>query len=277
MDYSLQTLVQKALAEDHSESDWTAQATIAAHQQTEAEIIAKADGVLSGIAVASIVFDTFQNIQYQWHMDSATQISGQQCICSLQGSLRDILAAERTALNFLQHLSGIATTTHQFVQLISTTSCQIVDTRKTTPGLRQLEKQAVLDGGGHNHRMDLASGMLIKENHIAGAGSIQQAILACQQYKPDTWVEVECENLEQVRLAIPCQPDIILLDNMSVVQVQLARALVPEYITLEASGNINQHTALDYAQTGVDRLAVGFITHSAPALDLSMRVTPCSA
>jgi len=273
--YNMHALIQQALSEDQVHSDWTAQATIAVQQQAQAKIIAKEAGVLSGIQVASAVFDQFKQIHVVWHVNVAQPVQEQQCICSLKGNLRELLAAERTALNFLQHLSGIATATRLFVQAVSSTSCQIVDTRKTTPSLRQLEKQAVLDGGGLNHRLDLASGMLIKENHIAGAGSIQQAILACQRFQPDIWVEVECETLAQVQQAIPCKPDIILLDNMSIAQVREARNIVPPTIILEASGNINLDTALAYAQTGVNRLAVGWITHSAPSLDLSMRVEPC--
>jgi len=274
MSPSFATLVQQALHEDQVTSDWTAQATISAEQQACATITAKETGILSGLPVASHVFDQFKHIHYTWHAHDTDTVHAGQCIATLRGHLRELLAAERTALNFLQHLSGIASATHRFVQAIASTSCRIVDTRKTTPTLRHLEKQAVCDGGGINHRLDLASGMLIKENHIMGAGSIQHAITACQQFKSDVWVEVECETLAQVQDAIPCHPDIILLDNMTLDQVRLARNIVPNTIILEASGNITLDSALAYAQTGVDRLAVGFITHSAPSLDLSMRVNP---
>ncbi|MDQ6962381.1 MAG: carboxylating nicotinate-nucleotide diphosphorylase [Mariprofundaceae bacterium] len=272
MTFSFHSLVQQALIEDQIESDVTAKATIAKHQQAKATIVAKEAGVISAVDVASAVFDRFQNIQYTWHVAAAESVVAGQCLCTLTGSLRELLAAERTALNFLQHLSGIASVTQTLVALVSTTSCQIVDTRKTTPSLRHLEKQAVLDGGGYNHRIDLASGMLIKENHIMGAGSVQKAITACQNYHAEVWVEVECETLAQVEEAVPCNPDMILLDNMAVDQVRVARKLVSQDIILEVSGNISHATALAYAQTGVDRLAVGFITHSAPSLDLSMRV-----
>jgi nicotinate-nucleotide pyrophosphorylase (carboxylating) len=182
------------------------------------------------------------------------------------------LAAERTALNFMQHLSGIATNTAAFVHCIKGTECSIADTRKTTPGLRYLEKQAVLHGGGVNHRMDLASGMLIKENHIEASGSVSDAINACFNHNQDVWVEVECETLAQVEEAVLLCPDMILLDNMSPAQVAKARKLVPASILLEASGNIDLDNAHDYAKTGVNRIAIGAITHSAPSLDLSMRV-----
>jgi len=173
-------------------------------------------------------------------------------------------------------LSGIATATYAYVEAVKDLSCHIVDTRKTTPGMRDLEKQAVRHGGGENHRMDLQSGMLIKENHIKASGSITDAVHACYalqtQLQSEAWIEVECETMDEVREAIAVCPDIILLDNMSLNEVREARALVPTSILLEASGNITLANARDYAKTGVNRIAIGAVTHSAPALDLSMRV-----
>jgi len=272
-EFALQVLIDSALAEDMAFQDLTAQATIAEKQQGKATIIAKADGVLSGCEVASAVFRSLdESIQQAWLQVDEDVVQAGMVICELSGSMRSLLSAERTALNFLQHLSGIATATHAFSALLQDTHCAVVDTRKTTPGLRLLEKQAVEHGGGTNHRMDLASGMLIKENHIQAAGSITDAVAACQMHAPDTWIEVECETLDEVREAVEVCPDIILLDNMSIAMVNAARLLVPESIVLEASGNITLENALDYAQTGVNRIAVGAITHSTSALDLSMRV-----
>ncbi len=271
----IQTLIDLALTEDAAYEDHTALATVLELQRGTARIIAKADGVLSGCTIAQQVFKTLDNnIQQQWHKHDADRVKTGDVVVELTGNLRHLLAAERTALNFIQHLSGIATATQAFVAAVQDTNCAIADTRKTTPGLRLLEKQAVIHGGGINHRMDLASGMLIKENHIEASGSISEAINACFKHNEDVWVEIECENLAQVKEAIALCPDIILLDNMTPSQVSEARSIVPNSILLEASGNIGLHNALDYAQTGINRIAIGAITHSAPALDLSMLIQP---
>jgi len=272
-DLTLQTRIDSALAEDMAFQDLTAQATIEKMQSGKATIVAKADGVLSGCAVAKQVFYSMdESICQTWLHQDQDKVQAGTVICQLSGNMRMLLSAERTALNFMQHLSGIATATQHFVEALQHTTCAIVDTRKTTPGLRDLEKQAVVDGGGKNHRMDLASGMLIKENHIQAAGSITDAVAACQALSPNTWIEVECETLDEVKEAVAVCPDIILLDNMDIDMVNQARALVPSSIVLEASSNITLDNALDYAQTGINRIAVGAITHSAPSLDLSMRV-----
>jgi len=274
-------LIAAALEEDAANADMTAQATIAANQQGCATITAKADGVLSGIGVAERVFSAVDaRIEQAWKCGDGDSVrhGGVLAVCS--GPLRALLSAERTALNFLQHLSGIATATQAFVAAVQGTDCSIVDTRKTTPGLRHLEKQAVRHGGGVNHRMDLREGMLIKENHIAAAGSIAAAVQACRTLQQadsgsgnaPLWLEVECETLDEVGEAVAAVPDIILLDNMQPEQVRTARALVPSSITLEASGNITLLNARAYAETGVDRIAIGAITHSTAALDVSMRV-----
>jgi len=266
-------LIRTALAEDAAFNDLTAMATIPEGQRGTAAIHAKAAGILSGIAVATEVFRKMDDaIAVQWHKHDSEPVHSGDRICELAGPLRSLLAAERTALNFLQHLSGIATATHAYVQAVAGSDCAIFDTRKTTPGLRMLEKQAVMHGGGHNHRMDLAGGLLIKENHIAACGSLHQAVLACRNIANAPWVEVECETLEQVREAVEAKPDIILLDNMTPEMVRQARTLIPRSIVIEASGGITLANARAYAEAGADRLAIGAITHSAPALDLSMRV-----
>jgi len=269
----LHTLITAALSEDAADNDITGAATIPAGQTGHAVITAKAAGVLSGVKAASMVFEAVDaGIVQQWQRADGNALKAGEPVCELTGDMRALLAAERTALNFLQHLSGIASLTRQFVEAVADTGCAIVDTRKTAPGLRALEKQAVLHGGGVNHRMDLASGMLIKENHIEAAGSITKAVAACRAQAGCAWIEVECENLEEVAEAVVARPDIILLDNMSVEEVGRARALVSGNTILEASGGITLDTARTYAGTGADRLAVGEITHSAPALDLSMRL-----
>jgi len=271
---ALSTLITQALAEDAAFNDLTAMATIGETQQGHAIITAKAAGVLSGCSVASAVFTTMEPaIHQQWRKADGDTVAIGDVVCELQGPLRALLAAERTALNFLQHLSGIATATAAFVATVAGSNCAIVDTRKTTPGLRLLEKAAVVHGGGENHRIDLATGILIKENHIEACGSLTSAIAACRAAAAGIWIECECETLAEVVEAVEAGPDIILLDNMSPEDVSAARALVPASITLEASGNISLANARAYAETGIDRIAIGAITHSAPALDLSMRVS----
>ncbi len=270
-------LIEMALAEDVVLNDLTAIATLPADLQGAAQITAKATGVLSGLLVADAVFTAVDNtITCQWQATDADSVEAGQCIGTLSGCVRSLLAAERTALNFLQHLSGIATATRAYTDALAGTDCQVADTRKTTPGFRLLEKQAVIHGGGVNHRMDLQSGMLIKENHIEACGSISDAIQACkhsnQASNRPVWIEVECETLAEVAEAIAAGPDIILLDNMSSATVKQARAMVPDSILLEASGNITLANARAYAETGVNRIAIGAITHSAPALDLSMLI-----
>ena len=272
--FLLEVLVEATLAEDMAYQDLTAQATIATNQQGSATITAKAQGILSGCDVASLVFKVMDPaIEQAWLKVDGDEVQPGDIICELSGSMRSLLSAERSALNFLQHLSGIASATHKFTKALEGTNCVVVDTRKTTPGLRQLEKKAVLDGGGQNHRLDLASGMLIKENHIEAAGSITDAVAACHVHAPETWIEVECETMEEVVEAVAVCPDIILLDNMSIESVKEARNIVPDSILLEASGNITLENANAYGATGVNRIAVGAITHSTAALDLSMRVS----
>lgn len=267
-------LIALALEEDAAFNDLTALATIAADALGSAQIKAKADGIISGIPIANSVFRHLdETIICHWKASDGDVVHTGDILCELQGSLRSLLAAERTALNFLQHLSGIATATALYVKAIADTDCKIADTRKTTPGLRLLEKQAVVHGGGINHRVNLQAGMLIKENHIEACGSITDAVNACFNTSSQVWVEVECESINEVNEAIQVCPDIILLDNMDPETVLQARAIVPTSILLEASGNISLTNVHAYAVTGIDRIAIGAITHSAPALDLSMRIT----
>jgi len=266
-------LIEAALAEDAARNDRTALACIPPDAEGRARITAKADGVISGARVAARVFAAVDaGIAQDWLARDGQAVRRGETVAELAGNLRALLAAERTALNFLQHLSGIATATRRFVDAVAGAGCRVMDTRKTTPGLRRLEKAAVRHGGGDNHRMDLQSGMLIKENHIAAAGGLARAVAQCRAAAGGLWVEVECETLDEVRDAVRAGPDIILLDNMSLDAMRRAREIVPRDIVLEASGNITLDNARAVADTGVDRIAIGAITHSAPALDLSMRV-----
>ena len=191
-------------------------------------------------------------------------------LLSARGNTRALLLAERSALNFLGHLSGIATLTRRWVDEISEYETQIRDTRKTTPGFRQLDKYAVRMGGGLNHRMTLSESALIKDNHVAAAGGVREAFALVKKLNPKIEVEVEVDTLDQLREIIPLQPDLILLDNMSVAQCIQAVAMVNGRVKLEASGGLSLENAKKYAATGVDFLAVGALTHSAPSLDIGL-------
>jgi nicotinate-nucleotide pyrophosphorylase (carboxylating) len=199
-------------------------------------------------------------------------------VLTIEGPLRGLLTAERTLLNLMTHLSGIATATRAWVDAIAGTGAVVRDTRKTTPGLRQLEKYAVRCGGGSNHRLGLGDAALIKDNHVAAAGGISQAVDAVRATAPAVALEVECDTLEQVRAALAAGCDLILLDNMTVADLRAAVALARAWpgVRLEASGGLRLDTARAVAQTGVDFLAVGALTHSSPALDLALDLRPAA-
>jgi len=265
-----EALIRLALDEDCVDHDITVRAILDQKSQGVARIVAKCDGVLSGSKVAGTVFTTVDPMLVCcWRVADGRRLLSGDVVAEISGCVASILAAERTALNFLQHLSGIASETARFVRAVEGTDCTIYDTRKTVPGLRSLAKRAVVDGGGRNHRADLAGGFLIKENHIAAAGSIATAMARCRSYDDAPWIEVECETLSQVEEASQLSPQLILLDNMSPQQVASAATMVTN-IKLEASGGITRDNARIYADCGVDRIAIGAITHSAPALDLSL-------
>jgi len=273
MDLSLQSLVRKALEEDGAHFDATTIATVPEGATAQACIRARSAGVLSGIEAAELAFSFCDpRIHCAWLRASGERIRSGDRVATITGPLHAILRAERVALNLLQRASGIATLTRRYVEAVAGTGCAIADTRKTTPLWRALEKRAVRDGGGVNHRASLREAILIKENHIAAAGGVRAAIVACRQRFARLWIEVECETLAEVKEAVLAAPDAILLDNMSPQEVRQARGIVPKHILLEASGGITLANARCYAECGVDRLAIGAITHSAPALDLSLRV-----
>ena len=268
---TIEALVAAALAEDRAHADATTDACVPREARARAVVRAKACGVLSGLAPAACAFRLLDaRATVAVLRRDGERVRAGDAVLAVEGRARAILKAERVALNFLQHLSGVATLTRRFVEAVAGTGCRIADTRKTTPGLRALEKKAVRDGGGVNHRMDLAAAVLVKENHIAAAGGVAAAIRAVRAQAPDAWVEVECETLDEVGEAVRAHPDAILLDNMPPALVRRARARVPATILLEASGGITLANARAYAEAGADRLAIGALTHSAPALDLSL-------
>lgn len=272
-------LVDRALTEDVDSGDVTTGSIVAPEAHGRAVIVAKADGVLSGLDLAALVFYQLDHeSEFVTEMREGSRVMAGQRLVEISGRQTALLTGERTALNFLMHCSGIAASTARFVSEVRHTSCKIIDTRKTSPGLRLIEKRAVVSGGGANHRIGLFDMILIKDNHIAAAGSITRAVERAQQRQRETdgralAVEVETQNLEQVREAVRLPIDRIMLDNFSVERaaeaVQLIRELNPD-LEIEASGNMSLATARAYADTGVDFISVGQITHSAPWLDLSM-------
>jgi nicotinate-nucleotide pyrophosphorylase (carboxylating) len=274
MDSDTRELVARALLEDLGHGDVTTEAVVPEDAQGRATITQKAPGVVFGIEVAAEVFrqagaGTLQAVgaEGEWRDDVPAAVA------RAEGSARGLLAAERTALNLLCHLSGVATLTARFVREVEGSGARILDTRKTTPGLRALEKAAVAAGGGTNHRMGLYDAILIKENHAELAGGVGEAVHRAREAQPDLSVEVECRNLDEVRQGAAAGANRLLLDNMSPAELREAVATArgenggPE---LEASGGITLENVAEIASTGVDYVSVGALTHSAHALDLSM-------
>lgn len=272
----LRELVARALAEDLGDGDVTGVATVPAEATATARIVQKAPGVVFGL---DLVVETMAQTgvaevdtltaEGEWRQDVPAEV------LVARGSARALLAAERTALNFLGHLSGVATLTARYVEAVAGTEARILDTRKTTPGLRKLEKAAVAAGGGTNHRMGLFDAFLIKENHIAAAGNIARAVYAARKAHPELPIEVEVENLDDTAYALGTGADQLLLDNMDPPTMRAAVELRDAHgeggkPTLEASGNVNLQTVREIAETGVDFISVGALTHSAPVLDFSL-------
>jgi nicotinate-nucleotide pyrophosphorylase (carboxylating) len=263
-------LVRAALAEDMPRGDITTDGLLLGNKMGRAKLVAKEDLVLSGQDLFSRTFQTVDSAQeIHWHFKDGDLIYSGQTICTVRGPLASLLKSERVALNFLGRLSGIATLTHCFASEVKHTKTKILDTRKTTPTLRALEKKAVLHGGGENHRFSLSDAVLIKENHIRASGGISAAI-ALLRKKHKGPIEVEVCNLAEVREAVESKADRILLDNMS--NADLAEALkeIPSEIKTEASGNMSLERVRQVADLGVDYISVGAITHSAPSADISL-------
>lgn len=270
-------LIRHALAEDGTDADITTLCTVPEEQQASGTILTRQAGVIAGLSVASTVFSTLDariTVELLRH-DGATVQAGD-VLAHLHGPARAVLSAERVALNFLGRLSGIATLTAQCVRAIEGTQARILDTRKTTPGLRRLEKEAVQLGGGSNHRFGLHDGILIKDNHIKAAGGIAQAVSAARKMAPHLLkIEVECETLAEVREAIEARADVVLLDNMDVATMRNAVSYIRQQapdVLIEASGSIgtNAEKLIAVAATGVNFISLGALTHSAPNFDVSL-------
>ena len=268
-------LIRLALEEDVGRGDATTRATIPVHQAARGNITAKADLVLAGLPIIGMVLaQTDKAAGVRLLAQEGSQVPVGAVVAEVWGQAAGLLTAERTLLNLLQHLSGVATLTRQFVEAVAGTRCTIIDTRKTLPGLRLLDKYAVVQGGGRNHRLGLDDGVLIKDNHIAVCGGLGAAVRRARS-QASTWlrIEVECSSLAEVEEALDAPADIILLDNMTTAQMTEAVQLIHGRALVEASGNISLARVREVAETGVDFISVGVLTHSTPAADLSMSVT----
>ena len=264
-------LIRRALAEDLAGgTDITSVATVSGDEKVVADFTARKSGVLAGVDMAIATLQEVGLSDITQLLKDGDRLEPGSIILSVRGDTRAILLAERTALNFLGHLGGIATLTDQWVAAVAGTKTLIRDTRKTTPGLRLLEKAAVVAGGGSNHRLSLSDAALIKDNHIAAAGGVVAAFTKVRSAFPDALIEIEVDSLDQLEEVASQSPDLVLLDNMSPDQCKRAVEFVAGRFKLEASGGISLENARAYADSGVDYLAIGALTHSAPVLDIGL-------
>ncbi|MDZ7663676.1 carboxylating nicotinate-nucleotide diphosphorylase [Thiohalophilus sp.] len=269
----IQQQVELALAEDIGSGDVTA-ALLPEADQVDARVICRQSAIIAGRAWFDEVFRQLDpTITIHWQVNDSERVEPEQLLCELHGPVRSLLTGERTALNFLQTLSGTATSVRHYVDQIADTGAQILDTRKTLPGLRLAQKYAVSCGGGTNHRIGLYDMVLIKENHITAAGSLLEAVKTARRLSPQLEIEVEVETLEQLEQALEAGVERVLLDNMSLKTLRQAVSLNSGRTILEASGGITLENIRDVAQTGVDFISVGALTKDIQAVDLSMRVS----
>lgn len=268
----LRRKIEDWLLEDIGSGDITTMSTIPEDEEGKGIMYAKEAGMIAGLPIAELVFETVDPaLSFQAMIKEGEFVEKGQAIVEVTGSVQSILSGERLALNLLQRLSGIATRTNEFVKVLEGTHARVVDTRKTTPGLRLVEKYAVRVGGGHNHRYALYDAVMIKDNHIKGAGSIKQAVETARAAIPHTMkIEVECESIAQVKESLEAGVDIIMLDNMPLEQMREAVALINGRAIVEASGGVTMETIRSIAETGVDVISVGALTHSVRALDISL-------
>lgn len=272
--HTIEDLIDLALKEDIGPGDITTDNIVTADMQGKGIVVAKQDMVIAGLQVAEKVFKALEpRVDFATDFRDGDRVAAGAIVVRVQGALRTLLKGERTALNFLQRLSGIATQACAFVEMVAGTSVKLVDTRKTTPGWRVLEKYAVRVGGAYNHRMGLYDGVLIKDNHIAVAGGISQAVRKARQAISHlVKVEVETTTPEEVQQALAAGADIIMLDNMDLDQIREAVRMINKKALVEVSGGVTREKLKDLAQTGVDLISIGALTHSAVAVDLSMRI-----
>lgn len=265
-------IIREALEEDISYGDITTNSIVDAESRSQIELLAKEEGIIAGLEVFRRVFEVLGKVEAEFFIKDGDRVNKGQLIGKLTGNTRSILTGERTALNILQRMSGIATLTGKFVEKLKGTNTKLLDTRKTTPNMRMLEKYAVLAGGGSNHRFNLSDGILIKDNHIDAAGGIKNAVEKVRKTAPFVRkIEVETETLDEVSEALDAEADIIMLDNMSIDTVKKAIELINKRATTEISGNITLDNIQNVANTGVDYISTGAVTHSFKVLDLSMK------
>ena len=272
----IESLALRAVEEDIGDGvDVTTMATVPAEQRGQLDFVARADGVVAGQVIAAAVFDVVcgEDREIRFHVEDGSLVEAGTCIMSATSHTHNLLRAERPALNLLSHLSGIATVTSMWVSALQGTGARVRDTRKTTPGMRVVEKYAVRAGGGTNHRMNLSDAALVKDNHVLAAGGVTQAFAAVRARYPDVPIEIEVDDLAQLDEAVGAGADLVLLDNFSITDMEEAVRRVGGRVRLEASGGLTLERAADVAATGVDYLAVGALTHSAPVLDIGADLT----
>ncbi|MFZ5965550.1 MAG: carboxylating nicotinate-nucleotide diphosphorylase [Bacillota bacterium] len=270
----LAQVIDHALMEDMNNGDITTDVLIEENSISQAMITVKEEGVIAGLSVAEMVFKRLdEHMIFTYLKKDGDRINKGENIAKIEGKTAVILKGERTALNILQRMSGIATKARQYADLVQGTKTRIVDTRKTTPGLRMLEKYAVRIGGCHNHRFNLSDAVMIKDNHIEAVGGIEKAIRIARENIPHTMkIEVEVETLEQLKEALEAKADIIMLDNMDMETMRKAKEITGEKAILEASGNITMDRVSQIAEIGIDVISVGALTHSVKALDISLNI-----
>lgn len=266
-------LIKMALQEDISSEDVTTNAVMRSRKQGEVQLICKQDGIIAGLGVFERVFKLLdETTEVEFYAEDGDEVKNKQLLGVIRGDIRVLLSGERTALNYLQRMSGIATYTHQIAELLKETKIKLLDTRKTTPNMRIFEKYAVRAGGGYNHRYNLSDGVLLKDNHIGAAGSVANAVRMAKEYAPFVRkIEVEVETLEMVKEAVDAGADIIMLDNMSTEEMAEAIRIIDGRAETECSGNVTKENIARLTSLGVDYISSGALTHSAPILDISLK------
>ena len=266
-------LILQALREDISSEDVTTNAVMPKAKKGEAQSICKQDGVLAGLSVFQRVFELLdETVLVEFHFSDGDKVKKGDLIGTVTGDIRAVLSGERTALNYLQRMSGIATYTNSISELLKGSKVKLLDTRKTTPNMRIFEKYSVKVGGGYNHRYNLSDGVLLKDNHIGAAGGVKEAVLMAKEYAPFVRkIEIECETVEMVQEAVEAGADIIMLDNMTVEEMEKAIAYVDGRAEIECSGNVTKENIERYISLGVDYISSGALTHSAPIMDISLK------
>ena len=273
MKLNVDHLIMQALQEDITSEDITTNAVMRKAKQGEVDLICKEDGIIAGLSVFERVFVLLdQNTKVEFFVEDGDKVAKGQLLGKVYGDIRVLLSGERVALNYLQRMSGIATYTRQIADLLAGSRTKLLDTRKTTPNMRIFEKYAVRVGGGHNHRYNLSDGILLKDNHIGAAGSITKAVEMAKEYAPFVRkIEIEVENLDQVREAVEAGADIIMLDNMSPDMMKKAIEMIDGRAETECSGNVTRENIDKLVSVGVDYISSGALTHSSPILDISMK------